>query len=72
MKNLEWRENILDNIVKDHGFLPGYIINAIDAAYVAGLDDKEKALQERDEKWRKAVEDYVNNEDLNEIINLLK
>lgn len=42
-----WRENILKNLeyLKDENFgFPQNILNAIDAAYVAGLDDGRKSV----------------------------
>lgn len=41
-KTMEWRKNLLEVIERFWGSVPQTIVDCIDAAYVAGLDDGEE------------------------------
>jgi hypothetical protein len=58
----DWRDN-LHELIRKNLHAPGYlyipipqcIVDAIDAAYIAGLDDKDKALKEQAGEIREAL-----------------
>ena len=62
MPTQNWRDNILDNLKNSNMLITGAMLNAIDAAYTAGLDDftsKLKGIREEIDKEAEGNDDYT-------------